>query len=152
MKTVLIFALGMLAAPAFASNDALVTKSSYPGYTSPDWVRTERCEVYLDKVVITRNFGYSGESGFTATETRPVTITPSILAVIERAKTEELKETPNGLCDGPGTGVSSGELVLFSTGGCGSPRLERNGGGSRMLRDLADTYCPKTYDFDGSNR
>jgi len=36
--------------------------------------------------------------------------------------------------------------ILFTTGGCGSPRKERQGNASRMLRELVDAYCPTTHD------
>lgn len=162
MKQVLIAMLALAASPALASyNGPLVVKSSYPGFVPPEWVRTETCEVYRNKVVVKHGYGASNDLSAQVTETRPLTIDGNLFGIIAQAAAAELKETPNGLCDGPGTGVvakqinpndSVSDVVLFSTGGCGSPRKERQGSAARMLRDLVDQYCPKTHDFGADDQ
>lgn len=148
-------AVSAIPSAAFAA-DPLVVKSNYPGYVHPAWLRTETCEIFADRVVITRRFGALDDGSFTTSESRAVTVSDGIEQVIANAAGETLGETPNGLCDGPSTQVSARragergeELVLFNTGGCGSPRQERDGVFTKMLRDLVDVYCPKTNDNGG---
>jgi hypothetical protein len=140
----LIAGLVICASPALAA-DALLIKTSSPGFVMPDWVRTETCKVYQDKVVIERSFGLVNEQGFATTETINVTISDGITAILARAAEEKVKETRNMICDLPGLNVAAvengKEFVLFSSGGCGSPRKEREGSATRMLMDLLGHYC-----------
>ncbi|MFW7381282.1 MAG: hypothetical protein ACOH5I_20880 [Oligoflexus sp.] len=135
----------------FAQTKPFVTKTNVTGFTLPEYSRLETCEVYLDKVVLTKKYGIYSETGFTTQEERPVTISPSIKQILKAAIEENLEETDNYLCDGPSTTVSSNfadsTSTLFATGGCGSPRLERVGGASQMLMELVGSYCPVTHDF-----
>lgn len=127
---------------------ALVTKVSGSGYVMADWVRSERCEVFADKVVTTRTFGGSEEDGgFTVKDVRRIQITAGINRILERAAAEAETSTPNNLCDAPSSSITAaaeqGSFTLFNTGGCGSPRIERNGGASGMLIELANRYCSR---------
>lgn len=159
-KPVLSLALLVAAAPAFAApyDGPLVVKTNGSGYVSPEYWQSEKCEVFLDKVVITKQFGI--DEGFMATETRQLTLTDSIRTTITKAAAAQLTSKDNGLCDAPSTSVvaykadASGNakaVELFSTGGCGSPRLERQGGAAWALRKLVDSYCPTTHDYSGAN-
>lgn len=153
MKARLLLALAAcLAAPsAFSADKPLITKTNATGFTSVEYTRHETCAVYLHQVVITQRFGYSEELGFTKSEVRPITLDSSIQRVIATAAQEELLKNDNLLCDGPSTTMQSfagGEpIVLFATGGCGSPRLDRQGPAALMLKELVDQYCPVTHDF-----
>lgn len=153
-KVALIVAVTLLGsgAAAAASTEPLVIKSSYSGYVPPEWERGERCEVYLDHVVITKHFG-----AVTVEEQRVVKVSPEIVKLIADAATASIESKPNGLCDGPSTSIAAtqinadeepGSVLLFSTGGCGSPRLERQGSAARNLRDLVGTYCATTHDIE----
>lgn len=127
---------------------ALVTKVSGSGFVMMDWVRSERCEVFVDKVVTTRSFGGSDEDGrFTVRDVREIHITAGINRILERAAAEAETSTPNNLCDAPSSSITAateqGSFTLFDTGGCGSPRIERSGGASGMLIELANRYCAK---------
>jgi hypothetical protein len=127
---------------------ALVTKVSGSGFVMPDWARSERCEVFADKVVTTRTFGGSDEDGrFTVRDVRRIHITAGISRILARAAAEAETSTPNDLCDAPSSSITAateqGSFTLFNTGGCGSPRIERNGGASGMLIELANRYCAK---------
>lgn len=128
----------------------LVTKSNSSGFTMEEWSRQETCEVYMNKVVIMKRYG--GSKGFTLTETRAITLSSGIQNAVKLAAAEKLEEKDNGLCDGPSTVIYTGEResaqILFSTGGCGSPRRNRSGPFSEALRNLASTYCPLTYDLN----
>jgi hypothetical protein len=127
---------------------ALVTKMSSSGYVMADWARSERCDVFADKVVTTRSFGASEEDGrFTVMDVRRIQITAGIDKVLARAAAEDETSTPNNLCDAPSSSITAaqgqGTFTLFDTGGCGSPRIERKGGASGMLIELANRYCAK---------
>jgi hypothetical protein len=153
MKYRLLSALaGLLAAPlAFSAPQALVIKSNATGFTLPEYTRFETCEVFSQQVVITQRFGSTEDLSFTKREVRPIRLDKGFQKVLEAAATEELLKNDNFLCDAPSTTVQiRGEpeaLVLFSSGGCGSPRLERQGPAARMLRELMDQYCPITHDY-----
>lgn len=158
MKYRLLSALaGLLAAPlAFASPNPLITKSNGTGFTLPEYTRYETCEVYLNQVVITQRFGYAEELGFTKREVRRISLDKSIYKVIEAAAQEELLKNDNFLCDAPSTSIQflgkPEPLVLFSSGGCGSPRLDRQGPAAQMLKELVDQYCPVTNDYGRRNK
>jgi hypothetical protein len=153
MKYRLLTALaGLLAAPlAFSAPQALITKSNATGFTLPEYTRFETCEVFSHHIVITQRFGSSEELGFTKREMRPIRLDKGFQKVLDRAASEELVTNDNFLCDAPSTTVQfRGEpeaQVLFASGGCGSPRLERQGPAARMLRELIDQYCPTTNDY-----
>ncbi len=149
---ILLALAGFFAAPfALSAPQALITKTNGTGFTLPEYTRFESCEVFMNKVVITQRFGYPDQLGFTKREVRPITLDASIRKVIEAAQSEDVAKDDNFLCDAPSTSVQfSGNpdsLPLFSSGGCGSPRLDRQGPASQMLKELVGQYCPVTYDF-----
>ncbi|HEX4924788.1 MAG TPA: hypothetical protein VFV50_11910 [Bdellovibrionales bacterium] len=139
----------LFALNANAVTAPLVTKSSTTGFTPPEWSRVEVCEVYSDKVVITKRYG--GEKGFTLVDTRPIRLSAGIQSSLKLAAAEKIEQKDNGLCDGPSTVIFLGQResaqILFATGGCGSPRQNRAGPHSDALRGLVSTYCPLTYDL-----
>ena len=134
------------------SNGPLLIKSSGSGFTPAAWARSEVCELYQDKVVITKSYGF-GESETTMSQTINIKLTGDIKAVIALSAKEKLQETDNQMCDGPSTLTRalsenlSEDLVLFNTGACGSKRKNRTGPYSFRLKDMIDTYCSKTYGF-----
>ncbi len=131
---------------AFAAVTPLVTKVSGGGHMMPEYGGTIRCDVYQNKVVITNVNGFSGPTAFTTVEERKFSVSNDLKAVIEAAKSAEVKITPNYLCDGPTTSITAGENVnLYFTGACGSPRRERQGLASQKLINLVNQFCPKTY-------
>ena len=130
-----------LGLPPVPAEKPLVTKSSGAGFVMPDFARSEVCDVYADRVEITKSFG-----SLTVTETKFQLIDGDVQSVIDLAAEEETQETENFLCDGPSTFiVAGGDVVLYSTGGCGSPKQQKNGPATQILIDLASTHCPKTF-------
>ncbi len=114
-------------------------KSTSSGLVPPDFVRSESCEVYSDRVVVTRHYG-----PITLEETKRVTLTGDIAKVISKASGEETTETGTSPCDGPTTFIAAGDTVLYFSGSCGSPTERREGPASEILRDIVDNYCPQT--------
>lgn len=137
-----LFAVGVLTSVVFGS-EALVTKVNHPGFVNPDYSVVEKCEVFQDSVVISRAFG--GNKPVVTVEKRDVKGSGDVQALIKAAEKEKLESQDNGLCDGPATGIKAGAVVLYSTGGCGSPRLERSGGAAFLLKSMVNTYCPITH-------
>ena len=150
-KIIAAFITMMVTAPAFAGYAGpLIVKTSGGGYMHPDWVRSEKCELYLDKVVITKNFGHE----HAMKETRKIELSGDLFSLIEQAATETVSLEDNYMCDGPSTGIYAVQILptdetenlpLFSTGGCGSPTKTRVGVYSSKLVDMVSVYCPKTY-------
>lgn len=132
-----------------AEEKPLISKTSGGGFTMPEYFRSETCNVYADRVEITKWYGQ--ETGLKTLETRPLKLGGDIKEVLKKAAAEKINEKPNGLCDGPSSHVrvvvDDKDVVLYSTGGCGSPRKAREGAASQILMDLVGTYCAKTFDF-----
>jgi hypothetical protein len=151
INCIIACALGLLTSLAFAQEGALITKTNATGYTLPEYVRFETCELFLDKLIITKTFGAEEDNTVTSREVRNVTISESIFKVLENAAAEALSKTENFVCDGPSTSIKSShagtDAVLFETGGCGTPRLERQGPAALILLDLITSYCPTIHDF-----
>lgn len=131
----------------------VLVKSSYTGFVAPMWAREETCELYRDGLIVSRSFG--ADLAAKTKEARPVILSGKVDELIQKASMEQLVAKQNNVCDGPSTktyAVLKGangektEVVLFRTGGCGSHRLERNEGASKILRDIIDSYCPQTHD------
>lgn len=135
--------LGSLLGVSVFGSESLVTKINHPGYVMPDYAIVEKCEIFQDSVVISRALG--GNKPVVTVEKRNVKVNGDIKALIQAADKAKLEQKDNGLCDGPATGITAGSVVLYSTGGCGSPRQERNGSAAFLLRNLIDGYCPVTH-------
>jgi hypothetical protein len=138
----------LVSASALAAPKPLITKSSGGGYMMPIYAGFETCEVYADRVVITRHLG-NDPTGVALTETRKLEIQGDLRQTIIAANQEKTAEKENGLCDGPSTSISadagSTHVELFSTGGCGTPSKFRSGPYTERLKSIAALYCPKTY-------
>lgn len=123
-------------------------KSSGSGFVHPNWARSEKCEVFDSHILMTRT--YARES---LEYIFPYKTESSIEEMIENALQEKVVQEPNYLCDGPSTFVKAQfqkdgverDLVLYSTGGCGSPKITRQGPFSSALIDIASTFCPTTH-------
>ncbi len=146
MKSSLLLISLMLSASTsfgFVEEKPLISKSSGSGFVPPEYQRSETCNVYTDRVVIAKTYGKLQTS-----ETRELKIT-DIQQILKNAADEKVTETANGLCDGPVTQVNAflggNAVVLYTTGGCGSPKKHRNGPHAAMLMELVGSFCPKTY-------
>jgi hypothetical protein len=154
MQNVLSFLATLFIAPTLAlvAESPLVTKRSGGGFAPREYVRFESCEVYLDRVVISRQLGFDA-AGFEVKEERKISLSEGIQVALKQARTEKLEEKPNNLCDAPTTSIYLGSdenaLILFTSGACGSPRKERKGTASQKLRELVGFYCVKTFDHIG---
>ena len=147
-------------ATMFIANSALavslaprpfLVKVNSSGHTPASWGQTEKCELYGNRVVITRIFGYGTPSSFETKEVVPVSFTGSYAEIMKEVTQEKLTSEGNYLCDGPSTSVyiqseTVGDpVVLYSTGGCGSKKTKREGAVSFMLTNFIDNYCPSTH-------
>lgn len=148
MKSSLFFiSLILTASTSFgfvAAEKPLISKSSGSGFVPPEYQRSETCNVYADHVVILKTYGTMRTS-----ETRSVNASNGIQDVLAKAVGEKVTETANGLCDGPVTQVNAfvdgKDVVLYTTGGCGSPKKHRSGPYTAILLELVGSFCPQTY-------
>lgn len=156
-KTIATLALGMiLAGQALATPEKpLIVKSNYPGFVHPDWFQSESCALFADRLEITHQYG-AGEHAVVTVETRNVSISPEVNDAIAQASEASVTETDNGLCDGPSSSIvanlkkadgSYEEVSIFTTGGCGSPRRERDGVKASHLKNIILNFCPNLHDF-----
>jgi hypothetical protein len=147
MKIFSVLALLPIALSATALAELpLIEKHSGNGFVQADWRRSESCRVFLDRVEITRTYG-----DLATIETRQLGVNEaSLMIMIGSARAEKEVSKPNYLCDGPSTSAyitgqnAEKNLTLFSTGGCGTPSMTREGNATRILMDMLGTYCPIT--------
>lgn len=132
-------------------SNPIITKSNSTGFTLIDFVRTETCNVYRNRVEIISTYGGEPGRSYKTKETIRFRASKGIYDVLAGAVQEELVSSMFSVCDGPSTIITANYLgvdyTLFSTAGCGSPRLERVGNLSRILVNTVDKYCPVTHDF-----
>jgi hypothetical protein len=147
MKTILFFTLVAASISVAAEEKPYITKTSGGGYVHPDYTQWEKCEVYRDHVLVSKLYG-SGDTKTVSNEVRPVKFDGNLSEVVKKAAAEKVVEKDNGLCDGPSTTIKAEDVVIFSTGGCGSKRIAREGPFSRRLTLIVDNYCPTTHDFN----
>lgn len=127
---------------ALALMSPLLIKASNTGFTPPQWARSEKCEVGQSEIILTRTYAHKTIHYQFPYHTEEGTIEE----MIEKARHEKIFFQDNNLCDGPSTVIKTGDdLLLYSTGGCGSPKKIRQGPYSLALRDIASTFCPTTY-------
>jgi hypothetical protein len=133
---------------AIAAMSPLLVKISFSGFGPAEWARSEKCEVFDNKIVMTRTYNQEEikfEYPFDGQET--------LQHLIANAANEKISLEDNYMCDGPSTSMHftyptvglGKELLLYSTGGCGSPKKQRLGPASQALIDIASTFCPTTH-------
>jgi hypothetical protein len=147
MKALTILLITLASTVAIAAEKPLISKSNSTGFVPAEWARSETCDVYQNRVLITRVYGAEA-TRIEHKETRNILIKSNLQALTKAVLAEKVEVQPNLLCDGPSTVTTIlGNEVLFSTGGCGSDRKERVGPLSSALREIVNTYCPVTHDF-----
>lgn len=129
----------------------LITKSSGGGYMMAEVAGGETCNIYQNQVQIIHRLGMHVPTALVVNETRAASVSGNIELVIANAANEKVEQKPNMMCDGPSTTITAGDLLLYSTGGCGSPKQERMGVNSSKLREIAGYYCPRTFNFSHDN-
>jgi hypothetical protein len=144
--TLSLFA-ALLLTHAYAYAEApIIQKTNNSGYSYP--FVTETCSLTSGSVTIVRRYFFD-EQTLSSTEIRPVNVSGDLAAVIALAAEETLTTEPNNMCDGPSSLVKAAapehDVILYRTGGCGSERMERQGGATSTLRGLIDAYCPTTH-------
>lgn len=137
----------VISAPAFASNvSPLLRSTANSGFTMPQYMYGSVCEIFPAKVVITKTFG-SPTIGYTNSKT--IQIQGNIQSLIATASQEAVEEQPTP-CDGPSFEITGRQIlptdavqnvVLKSSGGCGTPSQTRNGPATTMLLNLIDSLC-----------
>lgn len=140
MKLLLVFLFVLISASAFAERVPLIVKDSGTGFVMPEWERTEKCEVFKDSIQLTKSYGMT-----VVTFQIPFSSDASLIELIEKASLEPMTEKYNGICDGPATLVRAGDVIFYSTGGCGSSTKRREGPYSFALMDIVGTFCQETY-------
>lgn len=155
MKFLTAFAISIFSmSVCFADLQPFLVKVNSSGYTPPEWSRVETCRIYREGVTIQVVYGRD-ENRLVATRSVSAIFSQKVDEWLEQASREELTESDNFMCDGPSTSIraqlppadSTETFELFSTGGCGSPRKIRQGPASTALREIADTFCPTTYNL-----
>jgi hypothetical protein len=146
MKKLLLVFCVFVGSTAFATvptKELLLEKTSVTGYVKADWANSESCEIYSNgEVIVSRTFGGNNAKAFTTKEVKKIEFSGEFTGAMEAAKVENLRTFANNLCDGPSTRVVG--YLNYETGGCGSPRKNREGGTAEMLRRFIGSFCPQT--------
>ena len=129
-------------------NGPVASKINSSGYTPPDMARSERCDLFEDRIEVIRSFG----QGMILKEVHPFKRQGSLIDLVNLVNLEKEETFDNYLCDAPSTTMvayqktSEGvkKLMLYTTGGCGSPAIRRQGTASERIQDILAIYCPKT--------
>lgn len=123
----------------------ILEKVYSPGFVPPDRSFSEKCGLFADRLEIVRDL-----AGTVVTETRGQIDAFQLPALLAKAASEELSSEDNNLCDAPATTITGHlpespdgtQVLLFSSGGCGTPRQTRKGGAAWLLTRLIDSLCP----------
>ena len=72
--------------------------------------------------------------------------------LVAGASNGHLYSSDNHMCDGPSTTIKgyledSTSVILYETGGCGTPRSIRHGGEAFVLMNIVQTFCPEIHGF-----
>lgn len=135
----------MLTTSAFG--EALMTKTNLAGFQPADTIRTEKCEIFADKVVITKHYGVRMKT----VEEKAVELVGPIEAIMQASQQEPVTKKPGRICDAPGTVIEAnldGEtFLLFRSSDCGIEGLRREGSATSILMDIMVAYCPVIHRF-----
>lgn len=124
----------------------IVVKINAPGYVLPEYSFSETCSLYMDRVEIEYRMADS-----TVKEVRNLKGGKSLESLVSRAAADKLRYEDNLLCDAPTTEVyghvrnQSQKITLYSTGGCGTQKVIREGGAAFQLMRLMESYCTRTH-------
>ena len=146
MKFLSVTILAILASAGFAAEMPIVSKANYHGFGPPEMRQYEKCDVYADRVEITREAG-----AVKIKEVRQLSGAADLLALATEAAGDREVSARCGRCDGPTTTItayspaSPDGVILYFTGACSRDSVKRDGAGSRMLIWIVDGYCPETF-------
>lgn len=136
-----------------ANERPLLGKYNYPGYVMDEHYHATSCELFASGHVIRTTT--KGSARVATYETMKIELSmETVRSLMLQAVSEEMEETDNYLCDAPSTAMIAyveknvspdGIHTLYSTGGCGSPRLRTVGPASKKLFALLAKYCPTTH-------
>lgn len=122
-------------------------KDSRSGFTLPEFSKTELCEIYTDKVVITRVQGEKSE--VKTIETKTVQLEADTFGLVAELKKAPLIDSA-GPVDGPSNfyiGIelqpndSTRNVTIYAENGYTGQIQERDNSKARLLRDVMDNLC-----------
>jgi hypothetical protein len=136
----------------------LIEKISGGGFMPPEYMRSEKCEVFADRVVRNKSFGVNADHFITLHEEFPIHLGGDLNLLISLAAQEPEKRGTDQICDAPSTqivahqvGAKAGDqgFVIFSSADCGTTSIKRDGPHSAALTEIVDMYCPQTWNAGG---
>ncbi len=134
----------------------ILGKYNYPGYVLKQHYHATECEIFASGYMVkTISRGTpEGEIVSTSESMKMEMSAEEIRQLISLAVNEKTEVTENWLCDGPSTEMIAyvskelspeGMERLYSTGGCGSPRIRTVGEASKKLFEMLSLHCPITH-------
>lgn len=125
----------------------IVTKISVTGANaSAEDANGQQCDLFSDKMRVTLTYGLSDGTSTSVTQDVPLTLQRNFMDMVKEVANGKLESQTNESCGFPTTTITlSDGTTIFDTGGCGKPRLFRDGGASRHVMELMAIYCSKTF-------
>jgi hypothetical protein len=142
----LIFSTALLSSAAFAATPILTKTSSSGSSAAREFMKTQSCALYQNKVTLTNTYGLADGSTTTVTQDIALSLQSNFMNLVNQAKADRITTRPNDTCGFASSNVSLGDgTVVFDSGGCGNPHVYREGGASSALMELITSYCTKTF-------
>lgn len=154
-KNALALLVSVACSSTFAA-DPLVTKVNASGFSLEPTRKV--CEVYSLWTTVSESRLIDGEfvekqySRWHGDSLYEILLESNrIHRALKSVQNETLVASDNFICDAPTTNIKASvegeDLVLFSSGGCGSDRLKRRGPNTEVLSEIASRYCSVTHDI-----
>lgn len=126
----------------------LLVKEATTGFVMPEDSKTQKCEVFAQKTVMTTSFGGTGK--LVTVETRNQTLDGDYMTLIQKAKGAQLLNHP-GAVDGPtvryyayhiNPNDSVSRVTLYDENGGTGIILSNRSSEARVLKNVLDSVCP----------
>lgn len=134
-----------------------LVKEARTGFTAAEYSKTQKCEIFADKTILTTNFGGSGR--LISIETKNQSLDGSLTELLQRASIAKLVNQA-GAVDGPSI-KSYGFLINADDSLSKVDLYDENGGSGRILsnqssealilRNVIESLCPNTLQGIGPN-
>ncbi|WP_141731296.1 hypothetical protein [Oligoflexus tunisiensis] len=128
----------------------LLVKEASTGFVMAEYAKTQKCEIFAQKTVLTTNFGGGGQ--LMSVETKNQTLSGGYMQLIEKAQQTKLV-AQSGAVDGPSVRYyayrinpndSVTRVLLYDENG-GTGVIQNNPSSEALiLRNVIESLCPNT--------